>query len=67
MTRLTRTIQGLAQWWGRRKPPPFPSGPQVLLPEEVEELRRMSLEMHYGDEPLYYSDPPEWPDEMECR
>jgi len=31
------------------------------LPEEIMEERCMSLEMHYGDEPLYYSDPPEWP------
>ena len=35
------------------------------LPEEVEEERLMSLEMHYGDEPLYLLDPPEWPSEDE--
>ena len=34
---------------------------QVKLPEEYEEERIMSLEMHYGDEPLYLLDPPEWP------
>lgn len=31
-----------------------------------EEERYMSLEMHYGDEPLYFSDPPEWPFYDEC-
>ena len=32
-----------------------------MLPEEIEEERLLSLQMHYGDEPLYYVDPPEWP------
>ena len=34
---------------------------QVKLPEELEEEYILSLDMHYGDEPLYYVDPPEWP------
>jgi hypothetical protein len=33
----------------------------LFTPEEREELRGASGDMHYGDEPLYYSDPPEWP------
>ena len=52
-------------WWLGRK---FQEKPQSLstrqpkLPEEYEEEYWMSLDMHYGDEPLYLLDPPEWPE-----
>jgi hypothetical protein len=34
---------------------------RVKLPEEYMEEYYMSLDMHYGDEPLYLIDPPTWP------
>ena len=50
------------KWLFRRKAvaPPVRQR-QVKLPEELGEEYLLSLEMHYGDEPLYYLDPPEWP------
>ena len=53
--------------WQKETLPQVPKKRQRLLPEEIEELRIASLEMHYGDEPLYYSDPPEWPYPEECH
>ncbi len=38
-----------------------PAGQRPLTPEEEGELYEASLDMNYGDEPLYYSDPTEWP------
>ncbi len=31
------------------------------MPEDIMEEELASMDMHYGDEPLYYSDPPQWP------
>ena len=39
--------------------------PRFRPPEDLEEQRLASLEMHYGDEPLYYTNPPEWPNDRE--
>ena len=44
----------------------YAPGPErhYKLPEEIEEDRLMSLDMHYGDEPMFWQDPPEWPWEV---
>ena len=52
--------------WQKKPQPQTPQKRRRLLPEEIEELRIMCLDMHYGDEPLYYLDPPEWPYPEEC-
>ena len=47
-------------WFWKRHAASDPP-PRRISAEEEGELYLLSLEMHYGDEPLYFSDPPEWP------
>ena len=52
----------LLRWLARRRVEPvYAPERRIKLPEEYGEEWLLSLEMHYGDEPLYYVDPPEWP------
>jgi len=61
MSWLMEFLRELVPPWWRKAPLP-PEGRQPMLPEDVEEsIYIASMDMHYGDEPLYYSDPPEWP------
>ena len=48
--------------WGWSNDPLPPEGRQPPSLQDIMEMDQASMEMHYGDEPLYYSDPPEWPD-----
>ena len=66
---LYAVVVGLTLWLWPMKPKAEPNGAlrrRRMLPEEYMELRAQSLEMHYGDEPLYLLDPPEWPYPEEC-
>ncbi len=57
---LLRMLSRLSWLVGEPEPSP-PEERQPMLPEEIEEERLMHMDMHYGDEPLYCSDPPQWP------
>jgi hypothetical protein len=57
----------LSDWWARTQllwvRPRYIEEirPKFRLPEDIMEEEIASMDMHYGDEPMYYSDPPEWP------
>ena len=56
-----RLIHRFWRWlWGEPEPP-LPPDKHYKLPEEYEEDEIVSMDMHFGDEPLYYVDPPTWP------
>ncbi len=60
-------LRFLRGWWAQTKElwwPPKPSDAvwrRVRAMEDIEEEKLASMDMHFGDEPLYYSDPPQWP------